>query len=132
MASEELDLLREAFARWNAGERTVDMDTVDSEVELHTPLASTRGAPYRGHEGMRQWLADIDGQFEVWELQVEDWRDLEDGRVMGLGAIHAQGRGSGVELDQPMAWIFAFREGKVIRYDAFYSHAEGLRAAGLE
>jgi ketosteroid isomerase-like protein len=132
MASEDLEALRRAFERWNSGDREVDLETIDPEVELHSPLASTRGAPYRGHEGVLQWLADIDGQFEVWELQVDEWRELEDGRVLGIGAIHAQGRGSGVKLDQPMSWLFSFRDAKVIRYDAFYDHAEGLRAAGLE
>ena len=132
MASEDLERVREAFDRWNSGDREVDLETIDPEVELHGPLASTQGAPYRGHEGVRQWLADIDGQFGVWELRVDQWRELEDGRVFGLGSIHARGRGSGVELDQPMAWLFAFRDGKVIRYEAFYDPAEGLRAAGLE
>ena len=131
MASEELEAVKEAFERWNSGDRTVDMETVDPDVELHTPLSSTRGGPYRGHDGLRQWLTDIDGQFEVWELQVDEWRELGGGRVLGLGAIHARGRGSGIELDQPLAWLFAFRDGKVVRYDAFYSHAEGLSAAGL-
>lgn len=131
MGSDELELVREAFARWNSGDRTVDLETVDPEVELHTPLASTRGGPYRGHDGLKQWLADIDGQFEVWELRVGEWRALDDGRVLGLGSIHARGRGSGLELDQPLSWLFEFHEGRVIRYDAFYSHAEGLSAAGL-
>ena len=119
-----------AFARWNSGERDVDFDTIDPDVELHTPLSSTRGGPYRGHDGFRQWLADIDEQFEEWELEVDEWRPLDDGRLLGLGSIHAKGRGSGVELDQELAWLFAFRDEKLIRYDAFYSRAEGLRAAG--
>jgi ketosteroid isomerase-like protein len=132
VASEDLEALRAVFERWNAGDRTIDMDTVDPGIELHTPMATTRGGPYRGHDGVRQWLADIDDQFEVWELQVDEWRELDGGRILGLGAIHAKGRGSGVELDQPLAWLFTFRDGKVTRYDAFYSHAEGLSAAGLE
>jgi ketosteroid isomerase-like protein len=132
VASEQLEALRAVFERWNAGDRTIDMDTVDPRIELHTPMATTRGGPYRGHDGVRQWLADIDDQFEVWELQVDEWRELDGGRILGLGAIHVKGRGSGLELDQPMAWLFAVRDGKVTRYDTFYSHAEGLSAAGLE
>jgi len=52
--ADNLELVKQAFARWNAGDREVDFGTIDPEVELHTPLASTRGAPYRGHEGLRQ------------------------------------------------------------------------------
>ena len=126
-----LEQVKDAFARWNSGARDVDYDTIDPEVELYTPLASTRGGPYRGHDGFRQWLEDIDEQFEEWELRVEEWRPLDDDRLLGLGTIHAKGRGSGLELDQELAWLFAFRDQKLIRYDAFYSAEEGLRAAGL-
>jgi hypothetical protein len=72
--SENLELLKQAFERWNSGEQEVDFDTIDPEVTLHTPLASTRGVPYPGHDGFRQWLTDIDDQFETWELRVEEWK----------------------------------------------------------
>ena len=97
--------VKDAFARWNSGVRDVDYDTIDAEVELYTPLGSTGGGPYRGHDGFRQWLRDIDEQFEEWELTVDEWRPLEDGRLLGLGSIHARGRGSGVELDQDIRRI---------------------------
>ena len=126
-----VEQIKDAFARWNSGVRDVDYDTIDPEVELYTPLGSTRGGPYLGHDGFRQWLKDIVEHFEVWELRVGEWRPLEDGRLLGLGTIHAKGRGSGLELDQELAWLFAFRDEKLIRYDAFYSAEEGLRAAGL-
>jgi ketosteroid isomerase-like protein len=124
--------MKDAFARWNTGDRTFDLDTVDPEVELHSPLTSTRGAPYRGHAGFSQWLRDIDEQFAEWELRVAEWKPLEDGRLLGLGEIHARGRESGVELDQDLAWLFSFRRDKLLRYDAFYDHDEGRRAAGIE
>ena len=101
--AENVELLEGAFERWNAGEREVDWDTIDPEVTLHTPLASTRGAPYRGHEGFPQWLADIDDQFESWDLHVDELRELEHDRVLGLGEVDSRSRAaSGVELVQPM------------------------------
>jgi ketosteroid isomerase-like protein len=129
-ATGNLERIKLAFERWNSGDREIDFDTIDPEIEMHTPLASTRGVPYRGHEGFRQWLADIDEQFEVWELRVEEWREIEGDRVLGLGALHARGRGSGVELDQPMAWTFSFRAGKLSRFEVFYDREKELQAEG--
>ncbi len=40
-----IEQVTDAFARWNAGERDIGYDTIDPEVELYTPLGSTRGAP---------------------------------------------------------------------------------------
>jgi ketosteroid isomerase-like protein len=129
--AENLELVKRAFERWNAGDRELDYDTIDPEVELHTPLGSTRGEPYRGHDGFRQWLSDIDDQFEVWELRPSEWRVLEGDRVLGLGEIHARGRGSGIELDQPLAWLFSFKDGRLWRYEVFYDHDEALSKLGL-
>jgi hypothetical protein len=36
---------------------------LDPQIEIHTPLSSTKGTPYRGHDGVRQWVKDIDEQF---------------------------------------------------------------------
>lgn len=66
--AENLELLEGAFERWNAGEREMDWDAIDPEITLHAPLASTRGVPYRGHEGFRQWLADIDERDEALRM----------------------------------------------------------------
>jgi ketosteroid isomerase-like protein len=130
-AGDRAELVRQAFERWNSGDREVDFDTIDREVELHGILASTRGVPYRGHEGVRQWLADIDEQFEGWEIWVDEMRELDDERVLAFGGIRMVGRGSGIELDQPVAWLFAFRAGKIVRYQAFRDRAETLQAAGI-
>lgn len=69
--------------------------------------------PYRGHEGFRQWVQDIDDQFEVWELHVDEWKAVGGERVFATGQIHARGRGSGVELDQDLTWLFDIRDGRL-------------------
>jgi ketosteroid isomerase-like protein len=129
---QNLELVKRAFERWNSGDRELDYATIDPEVELRTPLGSTGGEPYRGHDGFRQWLSDIDDQFEVWELRPSAWRILDGDRVLGLGEIHAKGRGSGIELDQELAWLFSFRDGRLWRYDVFYDHDQALSSLGLE
>jgi ketosteroid isomerase-like protein len=129
---EIVEQLKQTFAGWNSGSREIDYETIDPEVELHTPLSSTQGGPYRGHDGFRDWIADIDEQFETWELRGEEWLPLEDDRLLVLGSIRAKGRGSGLELDQELAWLFTLRNEKMVRYDAFYDQDEGLRAAGLK
>lgn len=130
-AESNLQLLKDAFVRWNSGDRSVWLDTIDPDIELHTPLTSTRGGPYRGHEGFRQWLRDIDEQFETWEIRADEWTIVNDVLIFGKGSIHARGRGSGVEFDQELVWLFYVRDGMLYRYEVFYDLDEGRRAAGL-
>ncbi len=130
-AEANLEYVAEAFERWNAGEREIEFERIDPEVELHTPLASTRGAPYRGHEGFRQWIADIDEQFERWQLHADEWRILDDGVILALGEIRARGRESRIEIDQPLAWVFTFRDDRLLRYEVFFDPDEAFRNLGL-
>jgi ketosteroid isomerase-like protein len=130
--SENLRLAKRFFELWNAGVREIDEDLTDPEIELHTPISSTRGTPYRGYDGVRQWLSDIGDQFEQWSGNVDEFLDLGDGRVLCLGQLHLRGRGSGVEFDQEMAWLLTLRDGRYLRYEVFTGHEEGRRAAGLQ
>lgn len=128
---ENLELATQMFIWWNLGEREVVEETLAPEFEIHTPLSSTQGRPYRGVEGVRQWMQDIDEQFEDWYSRPEEWIEADGGRVLVLGELHMRGRESGVELDQPMGWLLSFRDGRLLRYDVFLDHEEARRAAGV-
>jgi hypothetical protein len=72
VSDKDLEALKRAFDRWGrTGDRGIDFDGLDPEVEFHTPLSSTRGEPYRGHAGVREWLNDINDQFDDWHSRVE-------------------------------------------------------------
>jgi hypothetical protein len=45
--------------------------------------------------------------------------------------VHLQGRGSGVEFDQPLTWIFELRDGLFFRMSVYATRAEALEAVGL-
>ncbi|MFN2612636.1 MAG: nuclear transport factor 2 family protein [Solirubrobacterales bacterium] len=127
MSEENVELVRRAFERWNEGDRIVPDEEIHPDVEIVT---SFRPEPFRGREGFRQWIQEIDQQFEEWRNVVDEWRDAGT-RVVGLGHLHLRGRGSGVEFDQPMGWLVEFSEGKMIRMQPFLQPKAALEAAGL-
>lgn len=123
--------VREAFERWNAGDREPPLERFDPDVEVTTVIAGAlESEPYRGHEGVRAWLANLDENFEVWTIVPEEWHERGD-TVVVLGKIHARGRGSGIELDQSIAWVARFRAGKLILVHTYLDHEEALRAGGI-
>ena len=88
---------------------------IDPEVELHsTIIGGAEGNTYRGHEGLRRWMAESDASFAELRGEVEEWRDLGDD-VLQIGRVHARGRESAVELDSPMAWLVTLRGGRIVR-----------------
>jgi ketosteroid isomerase-like protein len=126
MSQENVEIAKSWIERWNSGERSVDGE-IHPEVEV---VSRFRPQPYRGAEGVRQWIDEIDEQFEQWRIVVDDWRDQGD-YVVALGRLQLQGRTSGVEFNPPMGAIIEVRDGKLFRLRPFASPDEALEAAGL-
>jgi ketosteroid isomerase-like protein len=120
--------VRRAFERWNAGDHTAPLDEIHPDAEVRTVIGGAfSGEPFRGHQGVREWLGGLDENFDRWQLDIGEIRE-EDETVVLLGYIRARGRGSGVELDQAVGWVIRFRDGLFWRMQTFFSHEEALAA----
>jgi ketosteroid isomerase-like protein len=122
------ELIRREFDRWNAGEREIDPEVIHDDVVFHSGLTN---ATYRGHDGIRRWMAEIDDQFEEWHSSIDEFRDAAEERLLALGTIHLRGRASGVEFAQPMAWLLTFAGNQVTELRTIPDHDQALKAAGL-
>jgi ketosteroid isomerase-like protein len=125
------ELVRDAFERWNTGDRESLLELIDPDVEIRVATSQVSGgAPFRGHDGYREWHATMEDAFEVWEIHPKVFREYGD-TVLVLGHMHLRGRGSGVELDQETGWVVDTRDGIMWRFQSFLSHADALAALGI-
>jgi ketosteroid isomerase-like protein len=85
---------------------------------------------YWGHEGVRQWVRDIDEALADIRLELPEIRDLGD-RIVAVGRLHARGKASGAETESPFSCVVEWKEGKATRILSFLDHKEALEAAGL-
>ena len=122
------ELVRRELDRWNAGEREIDSQVLHHDVVVHSQMTN---ATYHGHDGVRRFVAEIYDQFEEWHNSIDEFRDAGEDRLLALGSIHLRGRGSGVEFDQPMAWLLTFAGDQVTEIRTIPDHAQALEAAGL-
>jgi ketosteroid isomerase-like protein len=122
------ELIRQEFDRWNAGERDPDPQVWHPDFVFHSSLTN---ATYQGYDGVRAWMAEIDNQFEEWYSSIDECRDASGERLLMLGTVHLRGRASGVEFDQPMAWLLTFSGAQVTELRTIPDHAQALKAAGL-
>ena len=117
---------------WRRGE--VDpafLALLDPEVTYEDyNLPDHVGEVYSGPEGMLEAV-------ETWSEPYEEMTN-ELQRIVGSGdclvAIHrfrARARYTGIEFDQPSAYVYRFRDGKIIRIQGFWDPEEALAAAGL-
>ncbi|MEK6272938.1 MAG: nuclear transport factor 2 family protein [Actinomycetota bacterium] len=132
MSEENVEIIREAFERWNRRDIDYWIQHAHPQVEVWSKYAALDqgGEPYRGHEGMREWRAEIDRNFELHQVLAEDVRAVE-GKVLVLGAVRLRGKISGAEIQHPFGWVCEMRGGVLVRMFFYSSHAEALEAAGL-
>ena len=67
-----------------------------------------------------------------WEMRIDEARAVGEGRVVLAVVIGAQGRQSGVPVEQRMGIVMTLRDGKVIRTETYPSVEDALRAVGPE
>ena len=130
MSQENVEVVRRCVAAF-PHEMEEMLSYIDPESELHSAIVGgAEGNVYRGHEGFRRWFADSFESFEELTNEWSEFRDLGD-RVLAFAHVKARGRGSGMELDSPMGWVFTVRRGKVVKAEGFLSRAKALEAAGV-
>jgi ketosteroid isomerase-like protein len=131
MSQENVEVIREAFGRWNAGDIDFWIEHAQPDVEIRSKYATLeQGGAYRGHEGMREWMEEIHRNFAFFEVATERVHDLGD-KVLVLGGVHFRGRASNTEIEYPFGWVCEMRDGKLSGMSFHSSHAEALEAAGL-
>jgi ketosteroid isomerase-like protein len=120
------ELIRELFDRWNRGIRELRLSEISPDAIVKSTLT---GATYKGHDGIREWMAEIDDQFDDWNVTIEEMEDVPPDRVLAIGNVHFRGRGSGVEFDQPIAWICRFSADRVTEMHNYSDQSAARDAA---
>ena len=88
MSQENVELVREGFARWNEGDSDFFFNSTAPDIELLS-------------------------------------------RLLAIGGIDLRARGSGLDMKEPMGWVFEFRDGRVARMRFYAQPSEALEAVGL-
>jgi hypothetical protein len=68
----------------------------------------------RGHDGVRDFFADIAEHVETLQTRCPDVRDLGD-LVLALGTARVVGKGSGIDLEGPLTVVARSRDGRITR-----------------
>jgi ketosteroid isomerase-like protein len=107
------------------------LDLTDPNVEWRSFFAAlSETGEYHGHDGMRQYVADLNETFESLRAEVGDLLSVGE-LVVGVGCIFYRGRGSGVEASSITGWVFRFSDDRLIRFRAFRDPEKALEAVGL-
>jgi ketosteroid isomerase-like protein len=129
MSQENVEAFWRSLDVFRRGDFDAWVDEFHYDAEFIPLRAPIQGA-YRGHDGVREFLADNAENFDLFYPAFESARDFGD-RVLAIGTIRVRGKGSGAEVEQPMTVVVTYRDGKIARFEAFGDNQEALEATGL-
>jgi ketosteroid isomerase-like protein len=130
LASDNLKLARRAIDAWNSEDVEAWLETLDPEVELWPAAPDVDRLAYQGHEGAREFLEVLAGEWGFVSLRSESFHASGD-EVLALGHLEARGRDSGLRLTSPAAWLIRLRDRKIVCWRVYTDQNEALKAAGL-
>jgi ketosteroid isomerase-like protein len=131
MASENVELVLSLH-------RAVTRRDLDGVLSLAHPKVEYRsaiqqamegeGSVFRGLDGLRRWFGELQDLYEFIESEVLEVHEFGE-RVVIVFVVRGRGAGSGIVLEQPLAQLVTFRQGKIIEVRDYFTREEALEAA---
>jgi uncharacterized protein len=129
-----VEIVRGLYARWSDGDFSTS-EAFDLDVEfarIGGEVVSGPGGPGRWYGRDEMWRAVVEwlSLWEEFHVAAEDFTEVDD-RVVVLSRQTARGKLSGTPVERQLAEVFTLRNGRIVRWEAYWDRNEALKAVGL-
>jgi ketosteroid isomerase-like protein len=110
--TDEADVVRAFYAAFARRDVEAALHVTSNDCELDfagTARLAGRSKPYHGHEGLREYFADVERVWQDLELHAEDFRIIP-GSVIVIG--HITGRREGLDVRRSSVWTWRVNDGR--------------------
>jgi uncharacterized protein len=131
MSQQNIETLRQGFEAFNSGDlgRILAFAHPDFVAEV-PPELSPEPDTYRGHDGIRRYFQSFQDVMDEIRFQPERFWDVGPSVVVTV-RLTAKGRQTAIPVEQRIAQVWTFRDGKAARVRTYPSLSEALEAVGL-
>ncbi len=135
MSQENVEIVLRAMRANRSGGLDDAMELIaeglfDVDFEFVSRISSIEGSTYRGREGFRRYLKDMEDAFQEWHNDVNEATLAAPDTVLVDVTFHGVGQ-SGVAVELHSFLVWAFSSTKVLRLAAYPTRTQALQAAGL-
>jgi ketosteroid isomerase-like protein len=123
------ELVRQGYDAFNRGDLDAVLELFDPAIEMGMLEDSPMTSEFRGHKGFRAMIAENAEMFDAYRNEPEEVIEASDESIVVVVRSAARGRASGAEVEGRLAHLWTIRDGKVVRFEAFRSREDALRAA---
>jgi ketosteroid isomerase-like protein len=124
MAQENLEIVRQNYEQLSAT-GTPLFDSLDSEVEFEFAWMEGCGA-----DAWVRAIALWKDTFDSWEIELRELVEAGPDQVVAIVRDRARPKGSTARIDNEFAHLWTLLDGRVVRFEAFLTKADALKAAG--
>ncbi len=130
MSQQNADTVRRLWDSWKR-RGVVDASLFDPDVIYEDAnLPDHAGETYHGPEGVaratERWLEP----FESLEIDLERVAGTGD-RLVSIHHVRMKARHTGIEMEGPLAYLYTFRDGRIVHFRSYMDPGEALELAGL-
>jgi ketosteroid isomerase-like protein len=130
MSQENVEIVREVYARWTQGDIGAALDVFDENLTCTTFAAGEGELVHHGIEALVAWSREFFSHWRNYRIEANKVIDRGD-KVLVIGHQYAEGKGSGVPMDMPLWTVWTFRDSRVTELLVTGHRAKALEAVGL-
>ena len=130
MSRENVEAMRASIEAFNRRDIEGWVRFAAPDFEWRDMMQVPDADPSMGDDALRRWMDDFLAIWEEFHVEIEELIDAGD-KVVALTHVDGLGKSSGLALDGDFFYVTTFRDGKMVRTEAYPERAEALQAAGL-
>lgn len=130
MDEANVEIAKRALEVYNEGGITAAAAFLDDDIEFHEPPEQPGRRSARGRDAVVALFSEFERTWSEHESRLDEAIEVDDERVLLLTTERLRGR-DGIEVTQPAAILFRFRDGKVVHWAGFWERATARAVAGL-
>jgi ketosteroid isomerase-like protein len=131
MPQEDIETCKRAVEAYNRRDVDAFVEEFDPAVEwrpLNQLMFGREAGVYRGHEGVRRFMQEVDEALAEVQIEEVEIHDLGE-RIVMSGQLRAFGKASGAPTESPIGWLIEMKDARIARMRDYLDPAEALRAA---
>jgi ketosteroid isomerase-like protein len=122
-----VEVVRRWFAELERGNPAPEL--CDPEIEIRNWDDAPITGPYFGHDGVRQWWADVADAIDDTHFELLKIEPIDATRCLTIQQLRGRFRLTGIEVDGAWAAIVTVRGDKVLKAQGYASPGRARKAA---
>jgi ketosteroid isomerase-like protein len=129
MVDRDVELVRAVCEAFASRDIAAALELMDPDLEWVVDAALPESErTYRGHEGYRRWLAEL----EPWDqflVTTEEIVEINEGHVVATLHVQERGRTSALGVDVRLYEVYTCRDGRIVKRQGFTDRGVAVEAA---